>query len=237
MVGSFVLLSHHFLTSSLKTAFAAFGGIVFGYDIGNISGFQQIPDWLRTFGHPVPVSSTFPDGYGISSSQRSLVASVLSAGTFFGQWYLILFSSYALSDPLYLGALLAAPFGDFLGRKWGLIASCLVLSVGVAMQTAATALPLFVIGRVWAGLGVGLVSTLVLMYQSECSPKWIRGALVGLYQFGITIGILLSNVFNNATKDRPNHSSYRIPVTIQFIWAAILAFGMFLLPEVRTFCQ
>jgi SP family sugar:H+ symporter-like MFS transporter len=102
------------------------------------------------------------------------------------------------------------------------------------MQTAATKLPLFVVGRVWAGLGVGLVSTLVPMYQSECSPKSIRGAVVGLYQWGITIGILLANIFNNATKNRPNHSSYRIPVAIQFIWAAILAFGMFFLPEVRT---
>lgn len=74
-----------FLTPSLKTSFAAFGGILFGYDTGTISGLQQMPDWLRTFGHPVPVSTSFPDGYGISSSQRSLVVSILSAGTFFGQ--------------------------------------------------------------------------------------------------------------------------------------------------------
>ena len=67
-----------------KTAFAAFGGILFGYDTGTISGLQQMPDWLRTFGHPVPVSTSFPDGYGISSSQRSLIVSILSAGTFFG---------------------------------------------------------------------------------------------------------------------------------------------------------
>ena len=77
----------HFLSSFLKTAFAAFGGILFGYDTGTISGLQQMPNWLRTFGHPVPVSSTFPDGYGISSSQRSLVVSILSAGTFFGPFY------------------------------------------------------------------------------------------------------------------------------------------------------
>ena len=142
-----------------------------------------------------------------------------------------------MSDLIHLGALLAAPFADHLGRKWGLIVSCFVFSIGVALQTAATAIPIFVIGRVWAGIGVGLVSTLVPMYQSECSPKWIRGAVVGLYQFGVTIGLLLSNIFNNATKDRPNHSSYRIPVAIQFVWAAVLAFGMFLLPEVRTSCS
>ncbi|KAH9978316.1 MFS monosaccharide transporter [Russula compacta] len=196
----------------LMTAFAAFGGILFGYDTGTISGLQQMPDWLHTFGHPVPVSSTSPDGYGISSSQRSLVVSILSAGTFFG-------------------ALLAAPFADILGRKWGTVASCLVFSIGIALQTAATELALFVVGRVFAGLGVGLVSTLVPMYQSECSPKWIRGAVVGLYQWAIAIGILFSNIINNATKNRPNHSSYRIPVAIQFVWAAVLAGGMAILPE------
>jgi len=196
----------------LMTSFAAFGGILFGYDTGTISGLQQMPNWLETFGHHVPVSSTFPDGYGITSSQRSLIVSILSAGTFFG-------------------ALLAAPVADHLGRKGGLILSCLVFSIGVALQTAATAIPLFVVGRLWAGVGVGLVSTLVPMYQSECSPKWIRGAVVGLYQFGVTIGLLLSSIFNNATKNRPNHSSYRIPVAIQFVWAAVLSFGMFLLPE------
>jgi len=80
-------------------------------------------------------------------------------------------------------------------------------------------------------VSVSAFSTLVPMYQSECAPKWIRGAVVGLYQWGITFGILFAAIFNNATKNRPNHSSYRIPIAIQFIWAAILAFGMFLLPE------
>ncbi|KAI0285757.1 MFS monosaccharide transporter [Russula aff. rugulosa BPL654] len=200
------------LAGILMTSFAAFGGILFGYDTGTISGLQQMPNWLRTFGHPVPVSSTFPDGYGISSSQRSLIVSILSAGTFFG-------------------ALSAAPIADSIGRKWGLVVACLVFSLGVVLQTAATALPPFITGRAWAGLGVGMVSTLVPMYQSECSPKWIRGAIVGLYQWGITIGLLLAAVFNNITKNRPNHSSYRIPIGIQFIWAAILAAGMTVLPE------
>ncbi len=124
---------------------------------------------------------------------------------------------------------------DIVGRKWGLVSACLVFSIGVALQTAATSLAVFVVGRVWAGLGVGLVSTLVPMYQSECSPKWIRGAIVGLYQWGITIGLLLAAICNNATKNRPNHSSYRIPIALQFVWAGVLAGGMAFLPEVCTF--
>ena len=120
------------------------------------------------------------------------------------------------------------------GRKFGIIFATLIFSAGVAMQTAATAIPLFVAGRCIAGLGVGLISVMVPMYQSECAPKWIRGAVVSGYQWAITIGLLLAAVINNATKDRTDHSSYRIPIAIQFIWAFILDAGMIFLPEVRS---
>ncbi|KAF8626585.1 hypothetical protein AX15_004786 [Amanita polypyramis BW_CC] len=192
-------------------AFSAFGGILFGYDTGVVSGIIAMDDWLRAFGHP----SAAADGtikYAISSPTQSLVVSILSAGTFFG-------------------ALFAAPLADYFGRKWSIVFACLVFSVGVAMQTAAVHIPLFVVGRVFAGLGVGLVSCLAPLYQSECSPKWIRGAVVALYQWAITIGILLATVINNATHLRNNHSSYRIPIGVQFVWSFVLVFGMVLSPE------
>jgi MFS family permease len=50
--------------------------------------------------------------------------------------------------------------GDFVGRRWGLIASTGVFSLGVALQTAATTIPLFLAGRFFAGFGVGLISAL-----------------------------------------------------------------------------
>ncbi|KAF8916238.1 AmMst-1 [Mucidula mucida] len=193
----------------VMVCFSAFGGILFGYDTGVISGVKEMPDWLMTFGHPTG-DSTNP--YAISSSTESLVVSILSAGTFFG-------------------ALLGAPVADFIGRKYGIVFACLVFAVGVAMQIASTAIPLFVVGRVFAGLGVGLVSCLAPMYQSECAPKWIRGAVVSLYQWAITIGILLAAVINNATHLNSDHSSYRIPIAIQFVWASVLAAGMLCLPE------
>lgn len=65
----------------VMVCFSAFGGILFGYDTGVISGVKEMPDWLMTFGHPTG-DSTNP--YAISSSTESLVVSILSAGTFFG---------------------------------------------------------------------------------------------------------------------------------------------------------
>lgn len=118
-----------------------------------------------------------------------------------------------------------------MGRRTGIINSALVFSLGIALQTGAHNWATFIVGRFFAGLGVGLVSILVPMYQSECSPKWLRGAVVSGYQWAITIGILLAYVINNATKDRSNHSAWQIPIAVQFVWALILAVGMFFLPE------
>ena len=107
----------------------------------------------------------------------------------------------------------------------GIIASCLVFCLGVALQTGSHNLATFLVGRVFAGGGVGLVSTLVPMYQSECSPKWIRGTIVGAYQLAITIGLFLAAIVNNSTKDRNDSGSYRIPVAVQFAWSLILVVG------------
>ena len=70
------------------------------------------------------------------------------------------------------------------------------------------------------------------MYQAEVSPKAIRGAIVSGYQWMITIGLLIAAVVANGTKDRNDALCYQIPIFLQFIWAAILAGGLALLPEV-----
>jgi len=190
----------------IMSAFAAFGGILFGYDTGTIGGVIAMEDWLQTFG---TFDSTLK--WYIKTNNKSLVVSILSAGTFFG-------------------ALFAFPMGDMVGRKRGIVASCVVFCLGVGLQLD-THWPTFIVGRVIAGLGVGLVSCLVPMYQSECAPKSIRGMIVGLYQLAITIGALLAAIVLNSTKNRPNHSAWRIPIAMQFVWAAILGGGMLFLPE------
>lgn len=148
----------------------------------------------------------------VTSTQKSEIVSILSAGTFFG-------------------ALFSAPVADFLGRRWGMIFNTGVFTLGVILQTAATAIPIFVAGRFFAGLGVGLLSATIPLYQSETSPKWIRGAIVGCYQWAITIGLLIAAIVLNSTKNRQDTGSYRIPVAVQFVFSIILVVGMLILPE------
>ncbi|KAL6890394.1 general substrate transporter [Trichoderma evansii] len=189
--------------------FVAFGGVLYGYDTGTISGIMAMPYWKNLFSTGFRNSSGDLD---ITTSQESAIVSILSAGTFFG----------ALASPL---------LADFFGRRPALMISTWVFNLGVVLQTISTAIPLFLAGRFFAGFGVGLISALIPLYQSETAPKWIRGAIVGAYQLAITIGLLLAAVVNNATSNRNDSGSYRIPIAVQFAWSLVLFVGMIFLPE------
>ena len=151
---------------------------------------------------------TFSTGYidptdgppNVTTAQQSEIVSILSAGTFFG-------------------ALFSAPLADILGRRWAMIFNTGIFTFGVIVQTASTAIPMFVAGRFFAGLGVGLLSATIPLYQSETAPKWIGGSIVGCYQWAITIGLLLAAIVNNLSKNGNTTASYRIPVAVQFAWA------------------
>ncbi|KAG4439880.1 hypothetical protein IFR05_004656 [Cadophora sp. M221] len=189
-------------------AFIAFGGILFGYDTGTIGGILAMDYWIELFA----TTTNAAGAKYITSSQQALIVSMLSVGTL-------------------VGALFGASIGDRIGRKMGLIVACIVFNIGVVLQTIATAIPLFVAGRTIAGAGVGVVSVLIPLYQSESAPKWIRGTLISTYQLALTTGLLLAAIVNNATQNRNDSGSYRIPVAIQALWALILAGGLLYLPE------
>jgi MFS transporter, SP family, sugar:H+ symporter len=163
-------------------------------------------------GHAVPISEDEPTGYTLSASQKSLIVSILSAGTFFG-------------------ALIGGQCAEWIGRRLTIMVSCLIFAIGVAIQVAASTVNTLAAGRLIAGLGVGGVSVVVILYVSEISPKRVRGLLVSGYQWAITIGLLIAACVDQGTQHLDSPNSYRIPIALQLIWAAILALGLFLLPE------
>lgn len=95
------------------------------------------------------------------------------------------------------GVAFAGELSDRYGRKRSLIFSGLMFSVSVVGCALSGSNAELVVFRLIGGLGVGVASMLSPMYISEVSPARIRGRMVALYQFAITIGIL-SAYFANA---------------------------------------
>lgn len=89
-----------------------------------------------------------------------------------------------------LGCLVSAPLANKFGRRYTISAAAFSYLVGVVIEiTSTTHWYQFALGRLAAGLGIGALSTVVPMYQSESVPKSIRSAVVCSYQLFITLGI------------------------------------------------
>lgn len=130
-------------------AFAAFAGVLFGYDSGYISSVLAMREFKLQYGHQVPLPKD-PLGYTYTPAQQSLIVSILSAGTFFG-------------------ALVSGQLADWFGRRTTIIAGCGVFIVGVVVQISAMNIPALSIGRLVSGFGVGFVSATNILYMSEVS--------------------------------------------------------------------
>jgi MFS transporter, SP family, sugar:H+ symporter len=191
-------------------AFAAFGGIFFGYDSGYVNGVMGMPYFIHEFANlPYPEAGASADYFIIPSWRQSLIVSILSAGTF-------------------IGAVVSGDLADYLGRRTTILMGCGVFSVGVVLQVASSAYSLLIAGRLIAGLGVGFVSAIIILYMSEIAPRKYRGTIVSAYQFCITVGILPASCVVYATQNKRDSSAYRIPIAIQWIWALVLGKHVFL---------
>ncbi|KAF2720792.1 hypothetical protein K431DRAFT_225673 [Polychaeton citri CBS 116435] len=185
------------------------GGLIFGYDTGQISGFLEMPDFLRRFHN-----TTNEDGSPAFTPARSgTIVGLLSIGTL-------------------IGAIIAGPIADFLGRRISIVIWDTVFCIGVIVQiTTVDKWYQIAIGRWVAGLGVGGLSCLTPLYMSETAPRTIRGSMVGCYQLFITLGIFIAYCINYGTEKNNNASAWRIPMGVGFIFPVIMAVGIMFLRE------
>ena len=106
-----------------------------------MSGVLGMPYFITLHtGLPQPgddASQATKDAFTLSASNKSLITSILSAGTFFG-------------------ALIAGDIADYFGRRITIVSGCIIFIVGVVLQAASySGLGLIVAGRLVAGFGVG----------------------------------------------------------------------------------
>ncbi|KAJ6099681.1 hypothetical protein N7467_001216 [Penicillium canescens] len=123
-----------------------------------------------------------------------------------------------------VGAFMAMALGDRLGRKRSIILACTFLTIGGIFQSTAFTLPHLIIGRVVAGLGVGMNTTTVPMWQSEtCKPE-LRGKLMSIQLTHLVFGFVLANWINFGFTYIPDHHvSWRFPLGFQSILAVLTA--------------
>ena len=128
-----------------------------------------------------------------------------------------------------VGAFLAGGASDQFGRRITLIAAGLIFAVGGLISAWAPSIDVL-LGRALSSsaIAIGLSSVVAPLYISESAPRNTRGALVSLYQFAITIGILCAALIDYVLSSSQN---WGLMLGLAIVPAVLLVAGMIALPE------
>ncbi|KAI1381191.1 general substrate transporter [Hypoxylon crocopeplum] len=199
--------------SRLQTALiVAPSFILFGYNQAGIGGLITEDDWVKTFPQIDTVHATAAERSGRSTLQGFVVA-VFVVGALFGS----LSCSYT---------------GDRFGRRNVIFVAGICTLIGEILEASAFGLPQFIVGRVIVGLGVGQLSSLVPVWQSETSGAKNRGRHVVLDGLFICLGYVLESwidlgFFEFGSGPR----TWRPPVAIACVFSLVLVAAVYAFPE------
>jgi sugar porter (SP) family MFS transporter len=128
-----------------------------------------------------------------------------------------------------LGAAASTVLANWIGRRFTLATGSLIFLVGGAAQTFATNFYILLVGRIVAGLGIGLLTMVVPLLISEYAPALLRGQMVSFNQIAMTGGIMVAFWVSYSLKT--TQYGWRYTLGAQCIPAIVLLVGIVFLPH------
>lgn len=185
------------------------GGAVIGIDSGVIS---------TTIAQESFTEYMFPPGVANASSLLGAIVSMGSAGSA-------------------VGSLLVGIMLEKLGRKWTLAIATLFTIIGSLFQTVANGVPLMIVGRLVAGIALGILSPAIPVYVSELARPEERARLVGIFGLVMATGFCIANWIGYACSFANGPWVWRLELAMQIPLAVVLLFLTFFLPESPRWCK
>ncbi|CAK7213533.1 hypothetical protein SBRCBS47491_001832 [Sporothrix bragantina] len=146
------------------------GSITYGYTFSIVSTTLGQPGWYTYF--DLASDETSPN-YAYTKRIEGAMNGLFCAGGFFGCVF-IGWSSNAM------------------GRRKSLFVALPVAIIGGALQAGAAHIAMFLVGRFIGGIAVGILVTLVPLFQSEIAPPAVRGFLVSQHGVMMVLGYSLA---------------------------------------------
>ncbi|KAJ5620923.1 hypothetical protein N7510_004907 [Penicillium lagena] len=134
-----------------------------------------------------------------------------------------------------IGGLAGLPFAPYIadhyGRRIAIITGCLLLFVGVAVQSAAQNFSMFIAARFFVGFGNSIVSNAAPLLLTEiCHPQH-RGRVTTVYNQLWDIGSIVATWITFGTFSIKNNWSWRIPSIFQALPTLVLFIFIWVVPE------
>lgn len=177
----------------ISCSIVALVGILFGMDIGVISGV--LPYITKEF--------------NLSTNMAGWIVGSMMGGAS-------------------IGALATCIISQHIGRKKSLLLSSILFGIGAIIAVFAKSTIILILARIIIGLSVGSASFTAPLYLAEITPKCIRGMTISLYQFMVTIGILIAFISNLIFS---YFQSWRSMFGILIVPSIILVCGILIIPD------
>lgn len=187
--------------------FVAIGTIASAYGLAIIGSTVGEPDFYDYFG----LAAKGEPGYAHTTNMVGALNGVNSAGAI-------------------AGSLFQAWTADYFGRKRTIQLGSVVLIVGGALCAGAVHMAMFLVGRFIAGMGSGILTCIVPIYQAEVSTAETRGAMVAMtgvmYSMGYSLAGWLGYACYHVNASSPNASfAWRFPLAVQVLFPLIVLAG------------
>ncbi|HEX4155171.1 MAG TPA: MFS transporter [Acidobacteriaceae bacterium] len=110
----------------------------------------------------------------LSLTQTSLIVAAVTGGSMFG-------------------SLVAGALADWFGRKAMMIVSAVLFIVSVVLIVVSHGFVVLFAGRLLQGISGGVIAVVVPLYLAECLPASNRGKGSAIFQFLLTVGIVIAS--------------------------------------------
>ncbi|KAG7527584.1 hypothetical protein FFLO_06790 [Filobasidium floriforme] len=203
-----------FKKTSLICFAVTFSACAEGYEIGMANNINANPGFNHAIGSQVnPV-----DGERIlSASQLAVWTPISTTGQVLGQ--------------------VGFPFiSSWFGRKWSLFLIWLLATIAITMQTIATKDAVWAASKIFTGMSVGALQTVVPMYVCELAPTKIRGSLISFYNFWFQLGNFFPPIVFQCLKESGMERDWKLPIYTQWATIGVIGVVFFFAPESPVWC-
>ncbi|KAM0803762.1 general substrate transporter [Usnea florida] len=132
----------------------------------------------------------------------------------------------------FTGAIVAFLTADRYGRKGSINRGCWIMVIGTILQASATGSVQLIIARIVTGVGNGINTVNVPVWQAESFKSHNRGALLIIQSALIAFGHPLSTFMGLASSQaEPSSFAWRWPIAFQGVFLVIILMTLPFLPE------
>ncbi|RYO78976.1 hypothetical protein DL764_010065 [Monosporascus ibericus] len=186
--------------------------ILFGYNQAGLGGLITEENWVQTFPQIDTVHTTGEEKARKSTLQGFTIATFVIGAL--------------------VGSLSCSYTGDKFGRRNCIFGAAVLTLIGEILECLSWSFAQLIVGRVVIGVGIGMLSSIVPVWQSETAGAKNRGQQVVLTGLFICLGYVLESWINLGFFTLPEGpATWRPPIAIACFFSVVLMASTYFFPE------